>query len=127
MGIKNFVLSCPDYRIVGNIGEIIGHDEFYLFTIMGSSLGVLQNQMWMDVLIEHLDFMIERNPIERLFIIDHIDCKYYQYVFHDHDQIDDHRTNLNELVEILSAAYPDLQIIPKLISDIDRTSCVDCL
>lgn len=127
MVVHNFVLSCADYRILGHIQDYVGRDEYYLFTLVGGSLGALSRPEWMKVFREHLEFEMERNPITTLWIFDHMDCKYYQALTKRLDTNEEHIQYISMLTNELQQIYPNLIIKPYLIDRIQATPCLDCV
>ena len=127
MVVHNFVLSCADYRIIDNIQDYIGREGYYLFTLVGASLGALNRPDWMKIFREHLEFEMERNPITTLWIFDHMDYKYYQALNKRLDTQEEHIQYLNMLTNELQQIYPNLIINPYLLDGIQRTPCLDCV
>jgi carbonic anhydrase len=123
-GAKVLVLSCIDPRYTELLADFLihnkqAHNDYDLFNLAGSELGVLEKNNWKKVYYEHIDIALKLHKIKELWIFSHMDCGMYKVsldIKKDED-IDLHVTKLNELEKILKKDYPNLKVKKYVMTD----------
>jgi carbonic anhydrase len=116
-GAETLVLSCIDPRFIEFLTHFLNHSkdshqEYDLFNLAGSELGVLHNSKWQDIYFEHIDIALSLHKIKELWIFSHLDCGAYK-TFLKLEKDDNHNLHcekINKLKEILNKKYPQLKI-----------------
>jgi len=123
-GAKVLVLSCIDPRYTELLADFLihnkqAHNDYDLFNLAGSELGVLEKNNWKKVYYEHIDIALKLHKIKELWIFSHMDCGMYKVSLNikKDEDIDLHVTKLNELEKILKKDYPNLKIKKYVMTD----------
>jgi carbonic anhydrase len=123
-GAKVLVLSCIDPRYTELLADFLihnkqAHNDYDLFNLAGSELGVLEKNNWKKVYYEHIDIALKLHKIKELWIFSHMDCGMYKVSLNikKDEDIDLHVTKLNELEKILKKDYPNLKVKKYVMTD----------
>lgn len=115
-GAKVLVLSCIDPRYVELLAEFLihnkeVHNDYDLINFAGAELGVLEKEKWRETFFDHIDIALKLHKIKQIWIFSHLDCGMYKvsYDMKKDDNVDTHRTNLDQLVVNLKKKYPKLK------------------
>ena len=118
---KAMVLSCIDPRFQALVynylkkKKLIG--KYSAFTIAGGAVGVTHNKFkkWHSVFIENLSTSIKLHKIEKLIIINHIDCGAAKiangekkFNFSIENKI--HKTSIIKLKKIVKIKFPEVKV-----------------
>ena len=117
---KAMVLSCMDPRfqpLIYNFlkkKKLIG--KFSAFTIAGSAIGVTHAKFkkWHSVFIENLSISIKLHKIDKLIVVNHIDCGAAKIVngkkkFNFSNESEIHRLSFFKLKKIIKKKFPKLK------------------
>jgi carbonic anhydrase len=118
------VLSCIDPRYISRTTELLNeekdlHQDFDLFILAGSELGVLEKPKWEDVFHDHIDLALTLHKITKIICISHEDCGMYKDVYnikHDTD-LGLHQKNQMKLKDHLKSEYPALSFASYILTD----------
>uniref|UniRef100_A0A6C0CBR2 Carbonic anhydrase n=1 Tax=viral metagenome TaxID=1070528 RepID=A0A6C0CBR2_9ZZZZ len=130
------VLSCIDYRLIDNTMKFLESachtNNFDFTTLAGASLGFNQNKYgcWNQTFIQHVELAIQLHKINKIIVIDHMDCGAYKLFYpgiedNSHEERSLHIENIKKFVDELKKIFPQLGYdgyIINLGGDVERIS-----
>lgn len=117
---STLVIRCMDFRfhksLEDNMGEILGGDScsFDSPGVGGGGSKSIIDENSRKVVYGALDIAIEKHGVNRVVIVDHIDCGAYggSGQFEDEEEEENfHLEKLKEAKDILQSDYKDLEIV----------------
>jgi carbonic anhydrase len=89
------VITCIDFRIPNIITNYFHNKniKFYQCTIPGASLGIINNSNYLTLIGDIVNICFDLQDLKYVYILDHLDCKYYQR----HLSLDNHFNNQDSL------------------------------
>ena len=114
-----FLVTCMDFRLFNDTNKLLkerGYDVNYdQFVLAGVSLGFLQDKYpeWGKALIDHIKISIKWHKIDKVILLDHLDCGAYK-TFCPHlkkeDEMEEHKKNLKLAKEKIQKEFPELNV-----------------
>lgn len=115
-GVKDLVISCIDYRFRPRVAQWI-HEEFNdqadLVAVAGASKSILDGPS-REYILGQIDIGIRLHGVERIHIVDHIDCGAYGgSKLHDHEdaEITFHAGQCAGAADAIREKFPQLTVL----------------
>lgn len=126
---ENLLLICMDFRFHRRLIDVLGfagYHEMDLLALPGSSKSLIDLES-REVVLKAVSTAITVHGVKRLIIVDHIDCKAYggsEAFASSEQEISHHTEMLNKAAIIVSAMFPDLEVV-KLYAAWDYVSSIE--
>jgi carbonic anhydrase len=122
---KALVITCMDFRLIddavyflNSIGYNNNYDEIIL---AGASLGYNQTkyEYWKKTVNDHIDLAKNLHHIEKIIIIDHMNCGAYKIFYNKpnisvEEELALHKENFNKFKNLINDLYPELKVLTYL-------------
>ena len=94
------LLTCIDYRYPSEIDKFMKSKSYKydIFSLAGASLGVTQTKYphWTQSFFDYLDFAILLHQVNKVVVIDHMDCGAYKY-FTKNPELEEHYKTISTI------------------------------
>ena len=116
---KAFLITCMDFRLFNDTNRILkerGYNVNYdQFVLAGVSLGLVQQKFpgWGKSVLDHIGISIKLHQINKVILLDHLDCGAYKTFCPDlkkEDDYNEHKKNLKLAKEMINEAFPSITV-----------------
>ena len=115
--VTALVMNCIDFRLIKDTARLMASQglagDYDNFILPGAALGIF-NKDWRKTFDDTVDIAVMLHNIEKVIIIDHMDCGYYHHMYNGGQKLSDqeerrlHYATLRRVVPHLKANHPNL-------------------
>lgn len=110
---ETLVLSCLDFRYIDRYTQFLDDmglcKRYDQYICTGAELGVLTNELYSKVFLDHVDIAIKLHDIREILLFSHEDCGAYK-LHYGKDTKQLHIKNINLFKQYIDNNYSDMKV-----------------